>query len=93
MPDTPTDTSDSEFSIHGTFWSLYLLGGLQTLAYAGFTILIVQLSLIMWPDEPYHALEIGILLMVLFWLSSLTGLFFGILLFFTFIKTYLTSVY
>ncbi|MFX1337552.1 MAG: MFS transporter [Promethearchaeota archaeon] len=79
MPEEPADTSNSEFSIHGTFWSLYLLGGLQTLAYAGFTILIVQLSLIMWPDEPYHALEIGILLTVLFWVSSLCGLFFGML--------------
>lgn len=79
MSETLTDTSNSDFSIHGTFWSLYLLGGLQTLAYAGFTILIVQLSLIMWPDEPYHALEIGILLMVLFWVSSICGLFFGIL--------------
>lgn len=59
MPETSSDTANSEFSIHGTFWSLYLLGGLQTLAYAGFTILIVQLSLIMWPEDPYHALEIG----------------------------------
>ncbi len=79
MSETVSDKSNSEFSIHGTFWSLYLLGGLQNLAYAGFTILIVQLSLIMWPSDPYHALEIGILLMVLFWVTSICGLFFGIL--------------
>lgn len=72
-------TENSNFSIHGTLWSIYLLGGLQTIAYSGFTILVVPLSLIIWPDEPYHALEIGILLTILFWLSSIGGLFFGLL--------------
>jgi MFS family permease len=80
MTDTKTEsTNNSNFSIHENFWSIYLLGGLQTLAYSGFTILVVPLSLIIWPDEPYHALEIGILLTVLFWVSSIGGLFFGIL--------------
>ena len=74
-----TDSENSEFSLFKHFWSLYLLGGFQSLAYAGFTILIVPLSLIMWPDEPYHALEIGILVSVLFFVSSITGLIFGIL--------------
>ncbi len=74
-----TDSENSEFSLFKHFWSLYLLGGFQSLAYAGFMILVVPLSLIMWPDEPYHALEIGILVSVLFWVSSLTGLLFGIL--------------
>ena len=74
-----SDSENSEFSLFKHFWSLYLLGGFQSLAYAGFTILVVPLSLIMWPDEPYHALEIGILVSVLFWVSSLTGLVFGIL--------------
>ena len=74
-----TDSEDSEFSLFKHFWALYLLGGFQSLAYAGFTILVVPLSLIMWPDEPYHALEIGILVSVLFFVSSLTGLIFGIL--------------
>ena len=74
-----TESENSEFSLFKHFWSLYLLGGFQSLAYAGFTILVVPLSLIMWPDEPYHALEIGILVSVLFWVSSLTGLLFGVL--------------
>jgi len=71
--------SNSDFPVYKTFWSLYLLMGLQSLAYAGFTILVVPLSSIIWPDEPYHALEIGILIAVLFWVSSISGLFFGIL--------------
>ena len=74
-----TDSENSEFSLFKHFWSLYLLGGFQSLAYAGFTILIVPLSLIMWPDEPYHALEIGILVSVLFWVTSISGMIFGIL--------------
>ena len=73
------ESENSEFSLFKHFWSLYLLGGLQSLAYAGFIILVVPLSLIMWPDEPYHALEIGILVGVLFWVSSVTGLIFGFL--------------
>ncbi len=80
MQETKNSTfSNSDFPVYKTFWSLYLLMGLQSLAYAGFTILIVPLSLIIWPDEPYHALEIGILIAVLFWVSSISGLFFGIL--------------
>ena len=80
MPETKSiPISNSDFPVYKTFWSLYLLMGLQSLAYAGFTILVVPLSLMMWPDEPYHALEIGILIAVLFWVSSISGLFFGIL--------------
>ena len=80
MLETKTSpTSNSDFPVYKTFWSLYLLMGLQSLAYAGFTVLVVPLSLLIWPDEPYHALEIGILIAVLFWVSSVSGLLFGIL--------------
>ena len=73
-------TDNSDFSINKTFWSLFLLGGFQSLAYGGLMILIVPLSFIMWgSDEPYHALEMGILLTALFWLSSIAGIFFGTL--------------
>ena len=73
-------TDNPDFSINKTFWSLFLLGGFQSLAYGGLMILIVPLSFIMWgSDEPYHALEMGILLTALFWLSSIAGIIFGTL--------------
>jgi MFS family permease len=74
------NTTNTDFSLNKTFWSLYLLGGFQSLAYAGFLILIVPISFIIWgSDDFYHALEMGILLTALFWLSSIGGIFFGIL--------------
>ena len=71
--------NDSEFSISKIFWPLYLLGGFQSLAFAGLIVLVVPLSFMIWPNEPYHALEMGILITSLFWVSSLGGILFGIL--------------
>jgi MFS family permease len=71
--------TDTEFSMIKTFWSLYLLGGFQSLAYSGFIILVVPLSFLIWPNDSYHALEMGIILTSLFWLSSVGGLIFGFL--------------
>jgi len=33
----------------------------------------VPLSFIIWSNEPYHALEMGIFISALFWFSSLGG--------------------
>jgi MFS family permease len=68
-----------EFSMVKTFWSLYLLGGFQSLAYSGFIILVVPLSFMIWPNDSYHALDMGIILTTLFWISSIGGLVFGML--------------
>lgn len=65
------------FSINKTFWPLYFLGGFQSLSYGSLIVLMVPLSYLFWPNDPYHALEMGVLLMVLFWLSSIGGVFFG----------------
>ncbi len=66
-------------SIHKKVWSIYLLSGFQSLAFSGIIILIVPLSFLFWPKDPYHALEMGILVSILFWLSSIGGLLFGTL--------------
>ncbi|MHA1658969.1 MAG: MFS transporter, partial [Promethearchaeota archaeon] len=37
----------------------------------------VPMSQIFWPEDAYHALEMGILITTLFWTSSITGIVFG----------------
>ncbi len=66
-------------SFHRKIWSVYLLSGFQSLAFSGIIILIVPLSFLFWPEDPYHALEMGIMISILFFLSSIGGILFGIL--------------
>ncbi len=66
-------------SFHKKIWSVYTLSGFQSLAFSGIIILIVPLSFLFWPKDPYHALEMGILISILFFLSSIGGILFGIL--------------
>ncbi|MFX1310679.1 MAG: MFS transporter [Promethearchaeota archaeon] len=73
------NSENTGISLTKTFWSLFLLGGLQSLAFGGFIVLIVPLSFLIWPNDPYHALELGILVASLFWVSSFGGVIFGIL--------------
>ena len=68
---------NSDISLTKTFWPLYLLNGFQHISFGGIIVLVVPLSLLMWPDEPYHALEIGIMITILFWSDSFAGLIFG----------------
>ena len=71
-------TSDSQtVSFNKELWPIYILNGVQSIAFGTFIVLVVQLSLLMWPNDPYHALEIGILLTTLYWTGALFGLFIG----------------
>ena len=74
-----TASINSDTSFHKKIWAVYLLSGFQSLAFSGIIILIVPLSFLFWPNDPYHALEMGILISILFWISSIGGLLFGIL--------------
>ena len=56
---------------------MFLLVGFQSLAFGGLIVLVVPLSFIIWPNDPYHALEMGILITVLFWVSAAGGVLFG----------------
>ncbi|MHA1731015.1 MAG: MFS transporter [Promethearchaeota archaeon] len=53
------------------------MGASQDLAFSALFILIVPISGIIWPGEPFHALEIGLVLTVGSWTSSLAGLALG----------------
>jgi DHA1 family tetracycline resistance protein-like MFS transporter len=74
---TKSNSDNSEISLTKTFWPLFLLNGFQHISFGGIIILIVPLSLLMWPSDAYHAIEMGILITILFWSGSLAGLVFG----------------
>ncbi|MFW9899009.1 MAG: MFS transporter [Candidatus Thorarchaeota archaeon] len=74
---TKPNSEYSEISLTKTFWPLFLLNGFQHISFGGIIILIVPLSLLMWPSDAYHAIEMGILITILFWSDSLAGLVFG----------------
>jgi MFS family permease len=70
-------TNESIFSINKHMWPVYPLGGFQILAFSGIYIIIVPLSKIFWPTDPYHAFEMGVLITSMFWMMSIAGLIFG----------------
>jgi len=74
-----SDLDEIKPSIHlfKSFWALYLLTGCFSIAFSGIYILIVPLSSLFWPNDPYHALEMGFLISSMFWANSLAGLIFG----------------
>lgn len=71
---------DSDFSniyLIKNYWALYSLTGFFSLAFSGIFILVVPLSTLFWPSEPYHALEMGLMISSMFWTNSIAGLLFG----------------
>jgi len=74
---THKSLKESRLSLFKSYWALYSLTGFFSLAFSGIYILIVPLSSLFWPNEPYHALEMGILITSMFWTNSVAGLFFG----------------
>jgi len=74
-----SDLDENRPSIHlfKSFWALFFLTGCFSIAFSGIYILVVPLSSLFWPSEPYHALEMGFLISSMFWANSLAGLIFG----------------
>ncbi len=58
-------------------WPIYFLNGFQSILWGDITFLIVPISRIMWPSDPTHALEMGIIITTLSWSASISGLLFG----------------
>ena len=58
-------------------WPIYFLNGFQSIAWGGIIFLIVPISRIIWPGEPSHAFEMGILITTLSWSASISGLLLG----------------
>jgi len=68
---------EKKVNFNRIFWPIYFLNGFQSIAWGGIIFLIVPLSRLMWPSEPTHALEMGILITTLSWSASVSGLLFG----------------
>jgi len=58
-------------------WPIYFLNGFQSIAWGGIIFLIVPISRIIWPGDPSHALEMGIMITSLSWSASISGLLLG----------------
>lgn len=58
-------------------WPIYFLNGFQSIAWGGIIFLIVPISRIIWPGDPSHALEMGIMITTLSWSASISGLLLG----------------
>ena len=74
-----SELDENKPSIHlfKSFWALFFLTGCFSIAFSGIYILVVPLSSLFWPNEPYHALEMGFIISSMFWANSLAGLIFG----------------
>ncbi len=77
MENINSNNSANSISYNRILWPIYFLNGFQSIAWGGIIFLIVPISRIMWPTEPTHALEMGILIAVLSWSASVSGLAFG----------------
>ena len=70
-------SQDDEINVLGTFWPVFLLNGFYSISWGGIIFLIVPISRVIWPNEPAHALEIGIIITTLAWSASFSGLIWG----------------
>ncbi|MBD3198281.1 MAG: MFS transporter [Candidatus Lokiarchaeota archaeon] len=81
MLEKERDSEVAKLKVHYNkkLWPLYLLNGLQSVAYGGLIVLVVPLAEIFWPLDPadMHSFEMGMLYSILAWSSSFGGLFFG----------------
>ncbi len=68
-----------KYRYNSILWPIYFLNGFQSIAWGGIIFLIVPISRIIWPGDPSHALEMGIMITTLSWAASISGLLFGFL--------------
>ncbi|MBY9015010.1 MAG: MFS transporter, partial [Candidatus Lokiarchaeota archaeon] len=59
------------------FSPFFAFAGFSQMAIYSIIVNFVPISYIIWPEEPYHAFEIGILLAAYFWAISIAGIVFG----------------
>ncbi|MFX0072255.1 MAG: MFS transporter [Candidatus Hermodarchaeota archaeon] len=71
------EDKDTEIPLFNLLWPIYILTGLFSMGFSGIYILVVPLSSLFWPGEPFHALEMGILITSMLWGVSLSGMIFG----------------
>jgi len=68
------DSKIKEINIVRLLWPIFMLAGCFSIGIGGIFILIVPLSFIFWPDEPFHADEMGFLITSILWGLALSGI-------------------
>jgi len=71
------ETKDQEIPLMKLLWPLFILAGFFSMGFGGIFILIVPLSSLFWPEEPFHAVEMGLLITTMLWGVSLSGMIFS----------------
>ena len=68
------DNEKKEINLLRLLWPIFMLAGFFSIGIGGIFILIVPLSYIFWPDEPFHAFEMGLLITSILWGLALSGI-------------------
>ncbi len=71
---TEDDNENKEINLLRLLWPIFMLAGFFSIGIGGIFILIVPLSFIFWPDEPFHAFEMGLLITSILWGLALSGI-------------------
>ena len=71
------ETKDLEIPLLKLLWPIFILAGFFSMGFGGIFILIVPLSFLFWPEDPFHALEMGLLITSMLWGVSLSGMIFS----------------
>lgn len=71
---TEQNNENKEIHILKLLWPIFMLAGFFSIGIGGIFILIVPLSFIFWPDEPFHAFEMGLLITSILWGLALSGI-------------------
>ena len=71
---TEENNESKEIHILKLLWPIFMLAGFFSIGIGGIFILIVPLSFIFWPDEPFHAFEMGLLITSILWGLALSGI-------------------
>ncbi|MBD3256439.1 MAG: MFS transporter, partial [Candidatus Lokiarchaeota archaeon] len=74
---TEQNQNVQEIALMKKLWPMYTLIGFFSMAFSGIYILVVPLSSLFWPEDPFHALEMGILITSLLWGVSISGIIFS----------------
>jgi len=72
--DTENKEKNNEINLLRLLWPIFMLAGFFSIGIGGIFILIVPLSFIFWPNEPFHAFEMGLLITSILWGLALSGI-------------------
>lgn len=73
-PQPGSPRGQGQESLFRQFWAIFIANAAAGVALAGAMLNMVEFSRVIWPADPFHALEIGLLFSVKTWATALAGL-------------------